>query len=369
MRAVNKDYASRLTAHAANPRKGRGALSNVDGRFEPYQHERVDDGWAPQQQPESTFKTHVTVDASKTILARNQSPDVPFEQSVNPYRGCEHGCVYCFARPTHAYLGWSAGLDFETRLLVKPNAPGLLREEISRSNYRCRVLALGTNTDPYQPIERRYRLMRGILELLAACNHPLCITTKSSLVERDLDLLAPLAGRCLVSVSISLTTLDHQLARRMEPRATAPRRRLEAIRRLAAAGVPVNVSVAPVVPALTDAEMETVIAAAADAGAVSASYILLRLPREVNALFQEWLAAHYPQKAAHVMSIVRQCRGGKDYDADFGTRKRGTGIFADMIAQRFAAATERHGLQRSLPPLTCELFTRPPSADPQLQLL
>jgi DNA repair photolyase len=351
------------------PRKGRGALSNDDGRFEPYQHVRVDDGWAPQRELGSPFKTTVTVDTSQSILARNQSPDVPFEQSVNPYRGCEHGCVYCFARPTHTYLGWSAGLDFETKLLAKPNAPTLLRTEIGRRAYRCQVLAVGTNTDPYQPIERRYRIMRGILELLAAIDHPVCITTKSSLVERDIDLLAPMAKRRLASISISLTTFDHQLARRLEPRATAPRRRLETIRRLAGAGIPVNVSVAPIVPVLADSELETVIAAAADAGAVSASYILLRLPREVNGLFQEWLAAYYPHRAEHVMSIIRQIRGGNDNDPRFGTRKRGTGVFADLIANRFALALKRCGLDRSLPPLTTELFTTPASADRQLALI
>lgn len=351
------------------PRKGRGAASNADGRFEPYQVIGVADGWTPQEPPDSAFDTTVTVDSSRSVLARNQSPDVPFEQSVNPYRGCEHGCVYCFARPTHAYLGWSAGLDFETKLLVKPDAPELLRREIGRSAYRCRVLALGTNTDPYQPIERRYRVMRGILELLAAANHPVCITTKSSLVERDLDLLAPMADRRLATVSISLTTLDHQLARRLEPRATAPRRRLETIRRVSRAGIPVNVSVAPIVPVLTDSEMEAVIAAAADAGAASASYILLRLPGEVNDLFQEWLAAHYPQKAAHVMSIVHQCRGGRANDPRFGSRKRGTGVFADMIANRFALAVKRHHLGRSLPPLNTKLFVRPGRADRQLELI
>lgn len=352
-----------------SPRKGRGAASNVDGRFEPYQHVRVDDGWVPQEEPGSAFNTTVTVDTSRSILTRNQSPDVPFEQSVNPYRGCEHGCVYCFARPTHAYLGWSAGLDFETKLLVKPDAPTLLRGEIGSSGYCCRVLALGTNTDPYQPIERRFRIMRAILELLAASNHPVCITTKSSLVERDLELLASMAERCLAGVSISLTTLDHQLARRLEPRATAPRRRLEAIRRLSGAGIPVNVSVAPIVPVLTDSEVEAVIAAAADAGAVSASYILLRLPGEVNGLFQEWLAAHYPSKAGHVMSIIRQTRGGNENDPRFGVRKRGTGVFADMIANRFALAVKRHRLGRSLPPLTTELFVRPKCADRQLALI
>ncbi len=341
------------------PRKGRGALSNDDGRFEPYRHVRSDDGWTPQEDPESAFKTTVTVDQSQSILVRNQSPDVPFEQSINPYRGCEHGCVYCFARPTHTYLGWSAGLDFETKLLAKPDAPRLLRKELGRTSYRCQVLALGTNTDPYQPVERRYRITRGILELLAVSDHPVCVTTKSSLVERDIDLLAPMARRGLATVSISVTTLDHQLARRLEPRATAPRRRIEIIRRLAGAGIPVHVSVAPIVPVLTDLELETLIAAAADAGAVSASYILLRLPLEVNGLFQEWLAAHYPHKAEHVMSIIRQSRGGCEYDPRFGARKHGTGIFAEMIAKRFALAVKRAGLEQSLPPLITDLFSRP----------
>ncbi len=347
--------------------KGRGAISNDDGRFESLRREAIDDArTAPG--PAAGMRTTVTVDRSKTVIVRNQSPDVPFDQSVNPYRGCEHGCIYCFARPNHAHLGLSAGLDFETRLSVKADAAELLRGEISRAGYRCKVLALGTNTDAHQPIERQRRVTRRVLELMAETQHPILITTKSSLVERDLDLLVPMATRRLASVSISLTTLDHELARRMEPRATAPRRRLETVRRLAASGIPVHVSVAPVVPVLTDPEMEEILDAAADAGAVSASYILLRLPGEVKNLFQEWLAEHYPAKAGHVMSILRQSRGGKTYDARFGWRRRGTGVFADMIAMRFKLALQRCRLQPSVPSLDTSLFRRP-GVDRQLSLI
>ncbi len=348
------------------PRKGRGAISNRSGRFESRQAVTIDDGWGDAP-AEHVVRTTVSVDAAKTIICRNDSPDVPFDQSVNPYRGCEHGCVYCFARPGHAYLGLSPGLDFETRLFMKPNAAELLRRELGAPGYRCRVLAVGTNTDPYQPIERRYRVMRQLLEVLAEAGHPVSITTKSSQIECDIDLLAAMAADQLVQVSVSITTLDHALARAMEPRATAPRRRVETIRRLAEAGIPVAVSVAPVIPALNDHELEGIVAAAAEAGASSAAYILLRLPREVRALFKEWLATHYPDRAAHVMSLIRQSRQGAENDAQFGRRMRGTGAIADAIAHRFRLAVKRHGLDRPARPLDTSKFRRP--AGEQLSLL
>ncbi len=284
---------------------------------------------------------------------------MPFDQSINPYRGCEHGCIYCFARPTHAYLDLSPGLDFETRLFYKPDAAALFRQALSRPGYRCRVIALGTNTDPYQPIEKRFGLMRGILEVCAETRHPVGITTKSSRVENDLDLLRDLAGDGLVSVSISVTTLDKTLARHLEPRASAPARRLETIERLAAAGVPVSVSVAPVIPVLTDPEMETILAEAASRGARGAGYILLRLPLEVKDLFKEWLREHYPDRAAHIMSVIRQSRQGRENDAEFGRRRRGTGVFADLIAERFRLAARQHGLDSGVPALSTANFRKP----------
>ncbi len=338
--------------------KGRGAVSNREGRFESLQHVPEDDGWDDFEANSPKLRTKVNADQSRTIIAHNESPDVPFEQSVNPYRGCEHGCVYCFARPTHAYLGLSAGLDFESRLFYKPEAAALLRRALSAPAYQCRVLALGTNTDPYQPIERRYRIMRQIVELLSELEHPLSITTKSSLVERDLDLLAPMAEKNLLSVSISITTLDHDIARSLEPRAAAPLRRLKTIQRLSQAGVPVNCSVAPIIPVLTDGQMETILQAAANAGAVHASYILLRLPGEVKELFMEWFAAHFPNQASHVMSLIRQSRQGRENDAKFGRRKRGTGVFADMIAKRFGLAAKRLGLKQTTRPLDTGRFVK-----------
>lgn len=340
-------------------RKGRGAISNRDGRFEAFRHQAVDDGWPRDGQP-ARVVTQVIRDTSRTAIARNQSPDVPFEQSVNPYRGCEHGCVYCYARPTHCYLGMSAGLDFETRLLVKPDIVELLHGELAQPGYRCKTLAFGTNTDPYQPIEREYRLMRGILKLMVETAHPLGIVTKSALIERDTDLLQALARDRLVQVTISITTLDHTLARHLEPRAAAPRRRLKTIEKLAAAGIPVAVNVAPVIPVLTDSELENILQQAAAAGATGAAYIMLRLPWEVSELFQEWLHCHYPLKADHVMSVIRQLRGGKDYDASFATRRRGKGPFAELIARRFAGASKRLGLNRERGEgLVTELFRKP----------
>lgn len=342
-------------------RKGRGALSNPAGRFEPYRHVAEDDGWGQPDEELPPLATRVFTDHARTILTRNRSPDLPFEQSVNPYRGCEHGCPYCYARPSHAYLGLSSGLDFETVLFAKPQAAERLRAEIGRSGYRVRPIAFGTNTDPYQPVERRLRITRRLLEVLAACEHPLTIVTKSALVERDLDLLAPMARKNLVGVFLSLTTLDRELARRLEPRASAPPRRLEAVRRLSAAGVPVGVMFAPVIPALNDAEMEAVLEAAAVRGARFAGMGLLRLPYEVKDLFQEWLAEHYPLKAAHVMSRLREARGGRDNDPRFGLRLRGQGEYARLLAERFRLACRRLGLNREELVLDVTRF-RPPRA-------
>lgn len=356
----------RMAADTTRLRKGRGAVSNRDGRFEPYRHYAIDDGWSRDEQP-PRLATQIIHDTSRSVIARNNSPDVPFAQSVNPYRGCEHGCVYCFARPTHCYLGMSAGLDFETKLLVKADVVELLRAELTNPRYQCQTLAFGTNTDPYQPIEREFLLMRGILELLVETGHPAGIVTKSSLIERDIDLLQELARRQLVSVTVSVTTLDHALARRLEPRAAAPRRRLKTIETLAAAGVPVGVNVAPIIPVLTDSELETILQHAAAAGARRAAYIMLRLPWEVSELFQEWLRCHYPLKAEHVMSVIRQLRGGKDNDPEFGSRRRGTGPFADLVEQRFAQASKRFGLNRDRGgELVTTLFRRPAGAQQEL---
>jgi DNA repair photolyase len=324
--------------------KGRGAVSNASGRFEAHQREAFDDGWdCPPDEP--LPKTRVQVDSSRSILVSNQSPDVPFDLSLNPYRGCEHGCVYCFARPTHAYLGLSPGLDFETRLFSKPNAAELLEDALRKPGYQCRTLALGVNTDAYQPIERKLEITRSVLQVLQRFRHPLAIVTKSALVERDIDILREMVSERLVSVNISVTTLDAELARKLEPRAAAPRRRLQTIRALADAGIPVSVLVAPVIPVLTDPELDTILGMARDAGAQSAAYILLRLPLEVSELFQQWLHVHYPLKAEHVMTRVRDTRGGKDYDSRFGVRMSGSGEFAGIIAQRFALACKKLGLE------------------------
>lgn len=350
------------------PRKGRGAVNNSEGRFESLRHEAFDDGWGAEDESPPPLKTTVREDRVRTIIARNDSPDLPFDQSINPYRGCEHGCIYCYARPSHAYLGLSPGLDFESRLFYKPDAAALLKRELVAPAYRCRVLALGTNTDPYQPIERDLIVMRSILEVLHETNHPVCITTKGSLIERDLDILAVMARRNLVRVGISITTLNPALARRLEPRACAPRRRLATIHRLSAAGIPVRVMVAPVIPVLTDAEMEAVLEAAAEAGACTAGYVLLRLPGEVAGLFRAWLDAHFPLKAEHVMSLVRQTRGGRDNDAAFGRRMTGTGEFAELIARRFALACQRLGLSDDGAELDTALFRPPAGSVPQPDL-
>ena len=349
------------------PIKGRGAVSNADGRFESSQHEDFDDGWdAPVD--DARPKTIVQADSTRSVLVFNQSPDVPFDRSVNPYRGCEHGCIYCFARPTHAYLGLSPGLVFETRLFSKPAAAALLEAALRKPGYCCDALALGVNTDAYQPIERRLSITRSVLEVLQRYRHPVAIVTKSALVERDLDILAEMAADGLVSLNISVTTLDRELARRLEPRAAASHRRLKTIEAAANAGIPVSVLVAPIIPVLTDPELDAILAAAKDAGAASAGYIMLRLPLEVSELFQQWLRAHYPLKAEHVMTRVRDTRGGKDYVSKFGERMRGSGAFADMIAQRFALACKKLDLKPREKALNRDAFRVPVQSGDQLNL-
>lgn len=348
--------------------RGRGSASFVDGRFQKRQVRLEDDGWDGLEESAGVggqrLETVVTAEQARSVISRNRSPDVGFDQSVNPYRGCEHGCVYCFARPSHAYLDLSPGLDFETRLYAKTNAAERLRDELARPSYRCSPIALGINTDGYQPIERSWGVTRQLLEVLAECRHPCSIVTKGALVTRDLDLLAPMAAQGLVSVYLSITTLDNRLSARMEPRAAAPHTRLATVRRLADAGIPVGVLVAPVVPAITDSELEAILEAAREHGASAASYVLLRLPHELKEIWREWLQLHYPDRAAHVMSLVRQMRGGRDYDSAFGSRMRGQGPFADLIAARFARAHRRLGFGR-LPELDCGRFVPPRPDSPQ----
>jgi len=330
------------------PRTGRGAVSNPVGRFESIRTEAQDDGWGMLEEPLPPVHTTVQVDASRSIISRNDSPDIPFTQSINPYRGCEHGCVYCYARPSHAYLNLSPGLDFETKLFYKPDAIKQLKAELAAKSYECSPIALGANTDPYQPIEREYRVTRQILETLSDCNHPATIVTKgAAIIERDIELLASMAKRNLVAVYISVTTLDKNLKRTLEPRAASPAARLAIIRKLADAQVPVGILMAPVIPVLTDHELENIVAAAAQAGATTASYVMLRLPYEVNPLFQEWLQTHEPLKAEHVMSRMRELRGGKDYDSRFGVRQKGEGVFADLFRKRFELACRKHGLNKA----------------------
>jgi len=333
-----------VTGKHADPRKGRGAGINPEGRFESVTREAFDDGWnTPPDDDLSPLRTHVTAERVSSIISRNDSPDVPFTQSINPYQGCEAGCVYCYARPTHAYRNLSPGIDWETRLFAKVNAAEKLREELARPGYRCEAISLGASTDPYQPIEREWKVTRGILEVLAECDHPFGIVTKNALVERDLDILAPMAKKNLVNVFISLNNLDHDLARRLEPRCAAPARRLKAMKTLSDAGVPVGVVVAPVIPFLTDHQIEPVLEAAWEHGARRAGYILMRLPWEVKDLFREWLERHYPLKAKHVMSRVHAMRGGRDNDPNFGSRMRGEGELAQLLAQRFRKACRRLG--------------------------
>jgi DNA repair photolyase len=340
-------------------RRGRGAVSNPTGRFEPHQREAFDDGWASLDQPLAPLETVVTEERSRSIISRNDSPDIPFDRSINPYKGCEHGCVYCFARPTHAYLGLSPGQDFETRIVAKPDGPEVLRRELARKDYVADVIALGANTDPYQPVERRLGLTRRILEVLREHHHPVSIVTKSALVLRDLDLLRELAAARLASVYVSITSLDPELARRMEPRAAAPHRRLEVVRALAAAGVPVGVLASPMIPALNDHELERILDASAAAGAGTAGYILVRLPLEIKELFADWLDEHYPDRAARVLALIRGTRGGQLYDSTFGVRMRGTGPVADLLADRFRLAARRLGLDGTLPQLDRSQFRRP----------
>jgi DNA repair photolyase len=348
--------------------KGRGAGANPEGRFEELRRESVDDGWFPEPLDEPARpKTTVTVEAAKSVISRHDSPDLNFTQSVNPYRGCEHGCIYCYARPSHAYLGLSPGIDFETRLFAKDDAATLLREELARPGYRCEPINIGSNTDGYQPIERSRRITRSLLEVLHETSHPVAIITKSALVERDLDLIAPMAREGLAAVAVSVTTLDAGLARRMEPRASAPSRRIEAIRRLAAAGVPVGVNVAPIIPFLTDHELESLLEAAAAAGAGWASWTLVRLPWEVKGLFRDWLEQHVPLKATHVMSRLNEMRGGRDNDPRFGTRMSGEGHFSDLLRHRFESSCRRLALETRPPRLARDRF-RPPSVGGQLGL-
>jgi DNA repair photolyase len=348
-------------------RRGRGAQSNASGRYERLGRVAFDDGWQ-QLEDLPPFKTTVTVDATRKVITRNDSPDLSFDRSINPYRGCEHGCVYCFARPTHAFLGLSPGLDFESKLFMKPNAPELLERELSAPGYVPKTIAIGTNTDPYQPIERRYQIMRHILEVLDRAGHPVGIVTKSALVLRDLDILARMAKRNLVKVAISVTTLDAKLARIMEPRAATPARRLEALRQLVQAGVPASTLVAPIIPAINDAEIERILEAVAASGVRHAGYVLLRLPLEVRDLFREWLIANFPDRHRHVFKLIRDMRGGKDYDSTWGTRMTGSGPIAWMIGRRFEVACERLGFNATKVSTTTEHFRPPLAASAQLNL-
>jgi len=349
-------------------RRGRGAGLNPSGRFEVLERELVDDGWASLEDL-PPFRTEVQVEKPKTAITRNDSPDIPFDRSVNPYRGCEHGCIYCFVRPSHSYMGLSPGLDFEAKLFAKPDAPKLLERELSKPGYKPRTLAIGTNTDPYQPIEKDWRIMRQLLEVLKAANHPVAIVTKSALVTRDIDILAEMADKGLAKVGMSVTTLDRKLARVMEPRAATPSKRLEAIKKLTEAGIPTSVLVSPIIPALNDHEIERILDAAKAAGASEASYVLLRLPLEVSPLFRDWLLQHYPDRYRHVMSLIRSMRDGKDYDAEFGKRMKGTGPYAWQISRRFEIATKRLGMGRRSMQLRDDLFTPPFGSGVQLSLL
>jgi DNA repair photolyase len=338
------------------------------GRFEPQTREVFDDGWQTVEDL-PPFKTEVQVEKPRSVISRNESPDIPFDRSVNPYRGCEHGCIYCFARPTHSYMGLSAGVDFESKLFAKPDAPRLLERELARPDYKVRPIAIGTNTDPYQPIEKEWRIMRQILEVLKAANHPVMIVTKSAMVTRDIDLLAPMAEKGLARVGISVTTLDRKLARAMEPRASTPAKRLEAMRTISEAGIPTAVLVSPIIPALNDHEIERVLDSAKAAGASEASYVLLRLPLEVSPLFRDWLLRNYPDRYRHVMSLIRSMRGGKDYDADFSKRMKGAGPYAWQIGRRFELAAKRLGLNLTRRQLRNDIFVPPLGMGVQLSLL
>jgi DNA repair photolyase len=356
---------------AARPHKGRGAASNPEGRFESIRHQAEDDGWhgALLDEDSPRPRTEVTEERARSVISRNDSPDIAFSQAINPYRGCEHGCIYCFARPSHSYLNLSPGLDFETKLRAKVNLAEVLRAELGKPGYVVSPINIGSNTDPYQPIEKRWKLTRAALELLAACRHPCTIVTKNAMVERDLDILLAMAREQLVQVFVSVNSLDNRLAAKLEPRASAPHRRIKAIRTLAEAGVPVGVMVAPVIPALNDKDMEAVLAQAADAGARCAGYTTLRLPHELKALFREWLALHAPQRAEHVMSLLQQMNSGRDYDSDFATRMHGSGVFAALLRRRFELACRKHGFGRARElKLDTTRFVPPREASPQGEL-
>lgn len=348
--------------------RGRSAGINPSGRFEPVSRHVFDDGWNSLEEL-PPFKTEVQVEKPRTIITRNESPDISFDRSINPYRGCEHGCVYCFARPTHSFMGLSPGLDFESKLFAKPDAARLLDKELSRDNYQPRTIAIGTNTDPYQPIEKQYRIMREILEVLEARGHPVGIVTKSALVTRDIDILSRMAERGLAKVALSVTTLDRMLARTMEPRASTPTKRLEAIRQLSDAGIPASVMVAPIIPGLTDSEMERILDSAQAAGAREAGYVLLRLPLEVAPIFKDWLLRHYPDRYRHVMSLIRSMRDGKDYDSEWGKRMKGSGPYAWQIGRRFEIAAKRLGLNAERRSLRTDRFVPAAKATEQLMLL
>jgi DNA repair photolyase len=347
--------------------RGRGAETNHAGRFEATDRVAFDDGWDIPED-DRLVTTEVRLERPRSAISYNRSPDLPFDRSINPYRGCEHGCIYCYARPSHAYLNLSPGLDFETRLIARPGIASVLEEELRRAAYAVQPIAIGTNTDPYQPVERGQGIMRQVLGVLSAFRHPVWITTRGTTVERDIDLIAPMAAQGLAAVSISVTTLDNDLARKMEPRAPAPKRRLQVIERLARAGIPVRIQVSPLIPALTDHELETVMAAGRDAGARYANSIPLRLPMEVAELFRRWIETTFPDRAARVMGRVRELHGGKDYDSSFGTRMRGQGLWADLIHRRADVARKRLGLGDGLPPLRIDLFAPPPRAGDQLAL-
>ncbi|SJZ72807.1 PA0069 family radical SAM protein [Consotaella salsifontis] len=350
-------------------RRGRGAAVNPSGRYEPTERHAFDDGWRTLDELPA-FRTDVQVEKPKTIITKNSSPDISFDRSINPYRGCEHGCVYCFARPTHAYMGLSPGLDFEAKLFAKPDAARLLADELSRPGYQPKTIAIGTNTDPYQPIEKKWRIMREILEVLEAADHPVGIITKSALVTRDIDILSRMAAKGLSRVALSVTTLDKTLARAMEPRAATPSRRLETLRQLSEAGIPTMVMTAPIIPGLNDHEIERILESAVTAGVREAGYVLLRLPLEVSPIFKDWLLRHYPNRFRHVMALLRSMREGKDYDAEWGKRMRGTGPYAFQIKRRFEMTVERLELNRSRTTLRTDLFKAPAgSRGVQLSLL
>lgn len=349
--------------------KGRGIASNTGSRFLTRQTEEFDDGWFMDPEEDSSRPaTEFFIDSSKNILTRNSSPDVPFNVSINPYKGCEHGCAYCFARPTHAYLDLSPGLDFETKIYTKPDAATLLRNAFDKPGYRPEVIALGANTDPYQPVERKLNISRQLLEVFHEYKHPVTIVTKSAMIERDIDILGELAQRNLVSVAMSVTTLDRELCRKLEPRATAPQRRLQAISRLTSSGIPVSLLFAPVIPMLNDNEAEAILGASYDAGVRSAAYVMLRLPHELKELFQEWLHAHYPTRAKRIMNIVREMRGGREYDAGFGTRQTGTGNYAELFARRFRLKCNKLGMNETKATLDTSQFTRTFSNSPQMDM-